>query len=263
MPFHQPDKVRYLTFDSLETPEITHAVFTRIGGVSPKPWDELNVGLTVGDDPKNVVENRRRSFEAVGRDIHSLSDSWLVHGTGVVVYDTPRTPEQTPPPQADIVLTDKPEVTLYMRCADCVPIIYFDPVNKAVGLAHAGWLGTVKQTAGAAVEAMQARYGTKPEDLLTVIGPSIGPERYEVGLEVVQAVQQAFGDDSGDLLPRYGQSTHFDLWAANRLTLERAGVRHIEVAGMCTSAQNDLWYSHRGENGKTGRFGALIGLNYK
>jgi YfiH family protein len=261
MPFHQPDKVRYLTFDSLSCPEITHAVFTRIGGVSPKPWDELNVGLTVGDDPRNVLENRRLSFETVGRDIDSLSDSWLVHGTGVVVYDAPRTPEQTPPPQADIVLTDNPAVTLYMRCADCVPIFYYDPVHKAVGLAHAGWLGTVRRTASAAVAAMRARYGSRPEELVTVIGPSIGPERYEVGPEVVKAVQEAYGDVSAVLLPRYNQSTHFDLWAANRLTLEKAGVRQIEVAGMCTSAQRDLWFSHRGEHGKTGRFGALIGIN--
>jgi len=261
MPFHQPDKVRYLTFDSLDFPEITHAVFTRIGGVSPEPWNELNVGLTVGDDPRNVAENRRRSFEAVGRDIRSLSDSWLIHGTGVVVYDTPRTPEMTPPPKADIILTDKPEVTLYMRCADCTPVFFYDPVNRAVGLAHAGWLGTVRQTAAAAVQAMQARYGSKPEDLVSVLGPSIGPDKYEGGPEVVQAVQETFGNDSSALLPRYNQATHFDLWAANRLTLEKAGVGQIEWAAMCTSTQNHLWYSHRGEHGKTGRFGALIGIN--
>ena len=261
MPFHQPDRVRYLTFDSLHSPAITHAVFTRIGGVSPQPWAELNVGLTVGDDPQRVAQNRRLSFEAVGRDIDTLSDSWLVHDTGVVVYNTPRSTEQTPPPKADIVLTDKPEVTLYMRCADCAPILFHDPVKKAVGLAHAGWLGTVKGVARAAVDAMQARYGSKPADLRVVIGPAIGPERYEVGPDVVSMVHEAFGADGVQLLPQYSDATHFDLWAANRLVLENAGVRHIEMSGECTAANNHLWFSHRAEKGKTGRFGALIGLN--
>lgn len=261
MPFHQPDRVRYLTFESLESSQITHAAFTRIGGVSPHPWAELNVGLTVGDDPQRVAENRRLSFEAVGRDIRSLSDSWLIHGTGVMVYDNPRTPDQTPPPQADIVLTDKPEVTLYMRCADCAPIFFHDPVRKAVALAHAGWLGTVKGVARAAVEAMQNRYGSNPADLRVVIGPSIGPEKYEVGPEVVEMVEVSFGQDAPELLPQFNTSTHFDLWTANRLILQQAGVQHIEVSGECTAKHNHLWFSHRAEKGKTGRFGALIGLN--
>lgn len=261
MPFHQPDRVRYLTFESLESPAITHAAFTRIGGVSPQPWAELNVGLTVGDDPKHVAENRWLSFKALGRDIQSLSDSWLIHDTGVMVYDIPRTKAQTPPPQADIVLTDNPEVTLYMRCADCAPIFFHDPVKQAVGLAHAGWLGTVKGVARAAVEAMQTRYGSEPADLHTVIGPSIGPEKYEVGPEVVAMVRESFGNNAPQLLPQFNASTHFDLWAANKLVLQQTGVRQIEVSGECTAAHNHLWFSHRAENGKTGRFGALIALN--
>ena len=261
MPFHQPDRVRFLTFDSLDSSAITHAAFTRIGGVSPQPWAELNVGLTVGDDPQRVAENRRLSFEAVGRDIHSLSDSWLVHDTGVKIYDTPRTPAQTPPPKADIVLTDRPEVTLYMRCADCAPIYFHDPVKRVVGLAHAGWLGTVKGVARAAVEAMQSRYGSNPADLRTVVGPSIGPDRYEVGHDVIDLVEEAFGVEASNLLPQYQGATHFNLWSANRLVLESAGVGHIEVSGECTAMHNHLWFSHRAEKGKTGRFGALIGLN--
>jgi YfiH family protein len=235
-------------------------VFTRHGGVSPEPWDSLNVGLTVGDDPENVARNRERSFKAAGRPIASLSDSWLVHGADVYIYETPRVQDSNPPPQADIILTDNPEVSLFMRYADCVPVLLVDPVKRAIGLAHAGWQGTVKQVGAVAVSAMTARYGSQPADLLAGVGPSIGPEKYEIGPEVAEQVQIAFGEDAEALLPRFGDSVHFDLWAANRLSLEQAGVRQIEVAGLCTFEQNADWFSHRAERGQTGRFGALLAL---
>ena len=87
------------------------------------------------------------------------------------------------------------------------------------------------------------------------------PEMYEIGPEVIEAVQEAFGPDAPELLPRFGGSTHFDLWAANRLTLEQAGLRNIEVAGICTGTHTEDWFSHRAEKGKTGRFGVLMGLD--
>jgi hypothetical protein len=261
MPFHQPDSVRYYQFDLLGDSPVTHAVFTRQGGVSGGQWASLNVGLTVGDDPENVFENRKLSFRAVGQQIESLSDSWLVHGTDVFVYDSPRPLDQKYPPKVDIILTDKPDVSLFMRYADCVPILLYDPIKNAIGLAHAGWKGTVRQVGRAAVEAMSVRYGSDPADILAMIGPSIGPDKYEVGEEVIEAVENAFGSDAPGLLPKYNESTHFDLWKANRLGLANAGVNHIEVAGICTGENVDDWFSHRVERGKTGRFGALLSLN--
>ncbi len=261
MPFHQPDTVRYYTFDSLAGQPLTHMAFTRVGGVSPGDWAALNMGLTVGDDPANVAENRRIAFATANRPLESLSDSWLVHGDGVVVYDQPRPPDEDSPPKADIILTDNPAVSLFMRYADCVPLLFYDPVKRAIALAHAGWQGTVSRVAARAVEALAARYGSRPADLLAVVGPSISPERYEVGQEVIDRVQAAFGADAPSLLPRFGNSTHFDLWAANRLTLEQAGVRQIEVSGLCTAQNPQDWFSHRGQHGRAGRFGVLLALN--
>jgi hypothetical protein len=197
----------------------------------------------------------------VGRDIETLSDSWLVHETAVLVYDKPRPKEWPYPPQADIILTDNPEVTLFMRYADCTPLLLYDPVQHALGLAHSGWKGTVKKVGQAVVAAMKERYSSQPENILAVVGPAIGPEMYEVGAEVIEAVQEAFGEDAPDLLPQFGLSTHFDLWAANRLILEQAGVRNIQVAEICTRTHNQDWFSHRADKGKTGRFGVLMGLN--
>jgi YfiH family protein len=264
MPFRQLDTLRYYTFESLDDAGVTHAAITRRGGISPQPWASLNVGGTVGDDAARVLQNRWRSFQALGRPFESLYDVWQVHGKDVICTTQPRPPDE-PPKRADAILTDRPEVTLFMRFADCVPIYLYDPVRKVVGLAHAGWLGTVQRTAAHAVQAMQDRYGSKPADLLAGIGPSIASHHYEVGQEVIQQVERAFGADSRALLQPVHMDENifkaqFDLWSANRLVLEEAGVRRIEVACICTACYIDDWYSHRGENGRTGRFGALIAL---
>lgn len=240
---------------------MTHAVFTRQGGVSPSPWADLNVGATVGDDFPNVFENRKRSFNAVGREIDTMFDSWLVHGTKALTVNEPSSPNVKAPPKADILMTDKPNVTLFMRFADCVPILLFDPNQQVVGMVHAGWKGTVKRAAEVGIQAMKTEYGSHPGDILACIGPSIGAHHYEVGDAVIEAVQDAFGKDAADLLPSPNGSVKFDLWKANRLILEQAGVDQIEVAEICTACHMEDWFSHRGERGHTGRFGALIGLN--
>ena len=259
MPFHQPDSVRYYSFESLDETGISQAVFTRQGGVSAPPWESLNLGGTVGDQPAHVAENRQRAFLSLGRALSSLYDVWQVHSAVVVRADAPRPPEK-PHIQADAIITDRPGVTLFMRFADCVPILLVDPVRRAVGIVHAGWLGTVRQVVGATVTAMQAEFGCQPADLLAGIGPSIAAHHYQVGADVVQQVKAVFGSEAKALLPEKDGCVKFDLWAANRLVLESNGVRNIEMAGICTACDLENWYSHRGEHGKTGRFGALIGI---
>jgi len=264
MPFYQPDSVRYYRFSLLEEAGVTHAIFTRQGGVSQAPWASLNVGATVGDNPEHVLENRRRSFQTLGKSLDSLYDVWQVHSREVVCARRPRHPGELHL-RADAILTDQPGVTLYMRFADCVPILLFDAQRQVVGLVHAGWQGTVLQIAASAVEAMQANYGCLPGHIRAGIGPSIAAHHYEVGPEVVTKVQETFGAAAADLLapaehPNGGAGLQLDLWQANRLVLEQAGVREIEVAGLCTACHLEDWYSHRGEKGRTGRFGALIAL---
>jgi YfiH family protein len=259
MPYHHVDSIRYYTFELLNHPGITHAVFTRRGGLSPAPWASLNVGAVVGDEINRVVANRERAFRAVRRDPSSIFDVWQVHSAEVVCTDAPRKLD-TPYVKADAILTQNPEVTLFMRFADCVPILFLDPIRKVIGLAHAGWLGTIKGVAPTTVKKMVSQYECKPGDILACIGPSIGPHHYPVGPEVVSQVENVFGDFAPRLLPEENGAVQFDLWEANHWQLEQAGVRQIEVSSICTACEPDNWYSHRGENGKTGRFGALIGL---
>ena len=264
MPFHQPDSIRYYTFDLLREAQVVHAAVTRRGGLSPEPWSSLNVGGTVGDNGERVLENRKHTFRALGLPFESLYDVWQVHGKRVVSAQAPR-PADMRHLKADVILTDQPGVTLFMRFADCVPIFLFDPVCNVIGLVHAGWQGTVNRVAAEAIQAMGDRYGSQPENILAGIGPSIGPHHYQIGPDVIKQVREAFGGDASDLLYLEDQakkdcSVQFDLWKSNRLILEQAGVREVEVSGVCTACHLEDWYSHRGEQGRTGRFGALIAL---
>ena len=258
MSFAHKNGIRYYTFD-LFPREVTYAVFTRQGGVSPEPWASLNVGGTVGDEVTRVLENRYRSFAALGRRIDSLFDVWQVHSAEAVIADAPRDPN-LPLIQADAIFTDKPEVTLYMRFADCVPILFYDLKKGVVGLAHAGWLGTVRGMTTAAVTKMRTHYGSRPENILAAIGPSIGVDHYEVGADVIAKVQEFFGSDAERLIETRGSKTYLNLWSANFIQLQKSGVEKIEVAGLCTACHLDDWFSHRAEKGKTGRFGAMIAL---
>lgn len=260
MPFRDSGTIRYLTFGLFDEAGLTHAVFTRRGGLSPEPWSSLNVGGLLGDDPDRVYRNRALSFEALKRAPQSVYDAWQVHGTEVICTNSARHASESHR-KADVILTDRPEVTLFMRFADCVPIFVFDPNKQVVGLAHAGWKGTIEGVAARTVETMSEVYGSKSADILAAIGPSIGPHHYEVGAEVAEQIWNKFGRDSDALLKTKNGAIHFDLWATNRLLLERAGVKQIEICGICTACHLEDWYSHRAERGKTGRFGALLALN--
>jgi len=260
MAFHQPDSIRYYTFDSFIGEKIKHAVFTRRGGISPEPWASLNVGGLRGDAPERVYQNRVLSFRLMNRAPETVYDVWQVHSADVI-YTTGSRQDSIRHRKADAILTDRPEVTLFMRFGDCVPILLYDPVRRVVGIAHAGWMGTVTGIVTQTINMMRSAYQSKPANILAAIGPSIAAHHYEVGPEVVEQVESAFGQDADDLLDRNGESTYFDLWAANQLILENIGIKNIENSGLCTACNLQDWYSHRAELGNTGRFGVLIALS--
>ena len=195
----------------------------------------------------------------------ALSTVHQVHGREVIGIGVDRRGQggplgSTSLGRADAIMTATPGVAVMTLHADCLPIILADPGVPAVAAIHAGWRGTVLDAAPNAVRAMQEAFGTAPADLQAGIGPSIGPERYQVGEEVVDAVRAAFGTPGGLIARAADGSAYLDLWAANRLALERAGVGQIEVAGICTATRTDEFFSHRAERGHTGRFGAVIAL---
>ena len=257
MGFVEKNGLRFFQFDSFRDQPVFHAILTRHGGVSQPPFASLNTGGTVGDDPQAVLENHQRIYQTLGYEFGSRFDVWQVHGNRVLCTDEPRG-LGNPHPKADGILTNQPDVTLFMRFADCVPILLVDPVLSAIGIVHAGWQGTYKKIAQSAVEKMTACFGSMPETLLAGIGPSICQQCYEVGSEVKDTFWDVFGAGTNDYIRTSHGRLYLDLWRANRDILHHSGVEQVEIAGICTACNLVDWYSHRAEGGKTGRFAVLM-----
>lgn len=250
---------RVQAFDNY--PYLAHAIFTRNGGQSQPPFSSLNLSISVGDSPQTVARNIKTACRVVDTTPGQTVSCYLVHGAQVFTINKHN--RQPLMGQADGLITAEPGIFLFMRFGDCTPLIFFDPVQHAVGLTHAGWRGTLKNAAGATIEAMVNQLGCSPKDIITVIGPAIGPCCYEVGPEVISAATAAFSEPGSLFTRRNGKSrhAHFDLWEANRRQLAGAGVTQIIQSELCTACRTDAFFSHRAEQGRTGRFGVIIGLN--
>lgn len=255
--------VPLLSFPHLAAAGVAHGVSTRLGGVSGPPFDALNLSLAVGDAPEDVAVNRRRWIAALDVAAERVAQPRLVHGADVVHL---RVPEDAPgvdrplDVRADGAVTACQGLALLMTFADCLPILLVDRRSGAVGLAHAGWRGTLAGVARATIDAMRRAFGTQPADLLVGLGPGIRVCCYEVGPDVVAATWQALPDAAADVLVRQDGSMHLDIVAANRWQMERAGVDPAAIAdaGLCTRCHHRLFFSHRAARGPTGRGGALI-----
>ena len=256
---HQAHSLVYYQFHEL-TPQtaLRHGVFTRLGGVSGPPFDTLNLGRGVGDSEEAVEENYNRICRTLNIARDSLVTGYQVHSDHVVVVGPGDVGRIVP--STDALITDSERVSLTLRFADCVPLLFFDPAHRVIGLAHAGWKGTIDKIGVKVVQAMQEKFGSRSADIISCIGPSIGPCCYEVGDDVIEQVRQAFSHVEDLLISRPNHSIHFDLWAANRRQLQEAGLTRIEEAKLCTACHCDEFFSHRGNHHKTGRFGAFISL---
>jgi YfiH family protein len=233
-----------------------HGFTTRGGGVSAAPYDRLNLGGAVGDDPACVVENWRRLEDRTGLRFARVRQ---VHGVRVVRAGPPCEPAE----EADAVLSAAAGVAACVSVADCVPILLADPETGAVAAIHAGWRGTLAGAAAEGVAAMAREFAAPADRLLAAIGPSIGPCCYEVSDDVAAPFGERFGSAvvRGPLPGPAGKGgPHLDLWAANHLALVRAGVRpeRLHLLSACTSCAPDRFFSHRRDRGRTGRHVAFI-----
>jgi YfiH family protein len=244
-------------FELFPRRDLVHAVFTRLGGVSQEPFATLNVGNSVGDDEAAVAENHARVYDNLNLAAGQTTSPHQVHGSRVARIDRSNIGQIIA--STDGLVTNVPGAALLLRFADCQPIILYDPVNHALGLIHAGWRGVAQAIARRAVEAMQETYDSRPEDILAGLGPAIGPCCYTVGHNVAAAMGYVLPDwrqvMSGD-----GDRWRFDLSAANTQLLSASGVEKVDQAGLCTACHVDEFFSHRGENGRTGRFAVVAYL---
>ncbi len=244
--------------------DINHFVTARYGGSSSVPYNSLNLGMNQGDLVENVLFNRSKIASALDVSVDSFVFARQTHSRNVhKVTDADKgrgaLSRATAIDNTDGMITNTPGICLVTLAADCVPLLFFDPVKIAVGVAHAGWKGTVIETPEAVVSAMVTEYGSDPSTIIVAIGPSAGPCCYEVGDDVISEVKKTFRESPQVLIPteKVGKMK-FDLWEANRITLEKCGIKsqNIELAYLCTICRNDLFFSAR--RGDLGRFGAGI-----
>ena len=262
--------VPFLSFRALEeTGLVRNGFSTRLGGASRGRFATMNFSYSRGDDPACVLENFTRMARAMGADRDRMVVSWQTHtvnvrrvtredaGKGVIRERDYR--------DVDGLITDVPGLTLVTFYADCVPLYLVDPVNRAIGLSHSGWRGTVNRMGAVTVRAMEEAFGTNPRDLIACIGPSICRDCFEVGEEVAQAFRAAFDSRWHKELLFAGRRPgkyQLDLWRANEIILTEAGLSPaaVHTTNICTMCNSQYLFSHRKVGEERGNLGAFLGL---
>jgi polyphenol oxidase len=235
-------------------PWLSHGVTHRTGGVSDAPYDSLNLGLHVSDDPCRVMENRRRVAAALGFSAERLVTAEQVHGGNAAVVTEADAGSTIP--GVDGLVTGTPGLLLALFFADCVPVLFADPERRVIGVAHAGWRGLVGGILEATVSAMRESFSSQPESLVAAIGPCIGPCCFEVGEEVA-----AHFPTETARIPDWPRP-HVDLGEAAANRLKAVGIARERITEMdkCTSCHPERYFSHRRDRGRTGRMAAVIGI---
>lgn len=246
---------------------IVHGFTTRAGGVSGSEWSSLNLSFTRGDDEASVRENFRRVAEAFGVLPEQIVCSMQTHTTNVrrvgAADGGAGVTRSLPWMDVDGLITDEPGILLGTFFADCVPLYFADPVHRAIGLSHSGWRGTVSRMGEATLRAMADAFGSRPQDVLCAIGPSICQRCYEVSGDVAEQFAAAFPGAGRELLYHTtGDKYQLNLWEANRRILLSAGVRpeHLQTTDLCTCCNPHNLFSHRATGGRRGNLGAFLML---
>jgi polyphenol oxidase len=266
---YQLQKSIYLKFNNLsQFSNLVQFVSTRLGGVSQPPYDSLNLGFGTSDTPENVSQNRKILAETleiplenfcVPQQTHSANSKIITSqdaGKGIFTKETAL-------PNTDGLISNQTNICLLVQSADCVPVLMYDSKNQVIAAVHAGWRGTVQKIVANTFEQMKNTFNSTPEHIWVGVGASISPECYEIGEEVVESVEKAFKTKEKYLIwNKITQKYHLDLWFANQQTLIEMGIpsKQIEIMGICTQKNSDMFFSSRQAKGITGRFGAGIML---
>lgn len=262
------DTTPYVGFAEFESfAELRCGFSTRLGGISRGIFSSMNLGFCRGDMQENVLENYHRICESIGICEKDLVFTDQVHDTVVRVTGKQDLGKglirERDYAGVDGHITNEPGVPLLVFGADCVPLFFYDPVKKVIGVAHAGWKGTAHKIAAVTVQQMSLVYKSQPEDIHVVIGPSIGPDCYEVGEDVASVFRKAFPKDEVYTSRTDSEEKYMlDLWKSNRIVLCEAGVKkeHIAVSGLCTMCHQELFFSHRATAGKRGSMAGFLML---
>lgn len=274
-PFHpivlkEQNDVPFFVFPLLEdTGLVKHGFSTRLGGVSQGYFSTMNLTFTTGDSGDAVLENYRRLGGAMGIRPEDMVLSYQTHTTNirrVTKEDRGKgITRERDYRDVDGLITDVPGIALVTFYADCVPLYFLDPVRRAIGLSHSGWRGTVERMGAKTIAAMGEAFGSRPEDILACIGPSICKGCYEVSEDVAEQFLNAFPKEAHGCILEKGAAPgkyQLDLWSANQWVLLDAGIRmeHLAVTNVCTCCNPEVLFSHRASKGKRGNLGAFLEL---
>ena len=261
------NEVMYYTFPDFEKyDDIVHAFSSREGGVSEGCFSSMNLGIKTEDSKENILENYRLFTEAVGIRLEDVVIGNLNHTSNVRVATREDAGCGILKPfnyvNVDALITNEKNLALTVTCADCVPVFVYDPVRKAIGIAHSGWKGTAGEISGKTVEKMVSEYGCNPDDMIAGIGPCIGMCCYEVSREVYEEFIEFDYLDKAWFFEKDNGKFDLDLARIIFGTLAYAGIRpeNISISGLCTSCNNDVLFSHRAQKGKRGTMAGMIML---
>jgi polyphenol oxidase len=261
-----PSITVYRFSNLLNFEKINHFISNRKGGLSKPPYEALNIGFNTADDEETVLQNRALLGESIDIPMFRFTFADQTHSGNVTIVTEDMKGRGSHEradsiPDCDGLVTNVPGICLMTMMADCVPVLMYDPVKNVIGISHAGWRGIIRKVTKNTVARMIKEFGSKPEDIIVGIGPSIGPCCYEIGEDVEKAVKDAF-DKTNQLLLKKGKKDkkHLDLWKANIDQLNCVGIplENIEMSKICTSCSKDIYFSSRMGIGITGRFAAGI-----
>lgn len=263
----EKDGVAYFSYLALaDFPWLVDGFSTRTGGVSDGIYSSMNLNFNVGDNPERVAENFQRFGKAIGVDVEKMVYSHQTHTTNVMVVDERSCGmgilRERNYQDIDGIVTNVPGICLVTSYADCVPLYFVDPVNRAIGLSHSGWRGTVGNIAARTIELMRETYGTKGKDLLVCIGPSICQDCYEVSTDVAEQFENVYDVTEHSLiLKKKGDGKYLlNLQNACKLNFLHAGIpeSNIVMPDICTCCNPDILFSHRASKGKRGGLCAFL-----
>ncbi len=257
------DNLKYLTFPSLEKQnDLFHCFTTRYGGVSEGCFSSMNLALVTNDDMKNVYKNYEILCEKLSLNQHDMVRTYQTH-TANIRYATDEDKGKffdEIPGYIDVdgLITDKKNIALTTCHGDCTPIYFYDPIKKIIGMAHAGWKGTVQNIAGNMVKKFKNDFNSNSKDIITVIGPSLCQSCFEVDEDVKDVFIDTDINFKNYMIAK-GKKYHFDLWEINKYLMMQEGIlaENIEISRLCTKCNNDMFFSHRGQKGMRG---LMIGI---
>lgn len=262
-------EVPYLEYPLLTDTKIVHHGFsTRLGGVSQGCYASMNLSFTRGDDEAAVRENYHRIAKSIGVKYENMVLSQQTHTTNVRVVTEKDKGKGIVKPldytDVDGMVTNIHGICLVTFYADCVPLYFVDPVQKAIGLSHSGWRGTVGKIGKETIRKMEEQYGSDPKDILAAVGPSICKDCYEVSEDVILEFQKNFKERYWkDLFYRKENGKYqLDLWKANEIIFKESGIlpEHIAVTNVCTHCNSEILYSHRTSGDRRGNLAAFLAL---